>query len=56
MKKFRIDYTMETYYEVEIEAETKEEALAKFHSLSYDNSREVGGGLQDSVTVEEVGE
>lgn len=57
MKTFLIGYSMDVSYEVKIEADTKEEALRKFHAYDYeDNSRQVGAELQEFITAEEVGE
>lgn len=55
MKTFVIGYSMDVSYEVKIEADTKEEALRKFHAYDYeDNSRQVGAELQEFITAEEV--
>lgn len=55
MPKYKIKYTIESWYEVEIEADDRQDARAKFDAFDYhDNSKEIGSELQDSVIVEEV--
>jgi hypothetical protein len=54
--KYRINFTMERWYSVEIEAGSEEEALTKFHYGDHPEPKITGDGdyLQDSVEVEEV--
>jgi len=55
MPKYRIKYVYERWYDLEIEASSRDEAMDKFHSTNYEEeARLVGGELQDSVVVEEV--
>ena len=56
--KYRINYTMERWYRVEIEAESEDEALAKFHNGEHPEPELTGDGdyLQESVEIEEVEE
>jgi hypothetical protein len=56
MPKYLIKYVYERWYDLEIEASSKDEALDKFHSADFEEekARLVGGELQDSVVVEEV--
>jgi hypothetical protein len=55
MPKYRIKYVYERWYDLEIEASSKDEALDKFHSANYEEEpRLVGGELQDSTVIEEV--
>jgi hypothetical protein len=56
MPKFRIEWTEEFWYALEVEAESKEEVLDKFHGNEYDfdDAESLGSELQDSVTVEEI--
>ena len=56
MPKYRIEWTEEFWYALEVEAESKEDALDKFHKHEYDfgDAEDLGAELQDSITVEEV--
>jgi uncharacterized protein YjgD (DUF1641 family) len=56
MPKFRIEWTEEFWYALEVEAESKEEVLDKFHNHEYDfdDAEDLGAELQDSITVEEI--
>jgi hypothetical protein len=56
MPKFRIEWTEEFWYALEVEGESKEQVLDKFHKHEYDfdDADGLGAELQDSVTVEEV--
>ena len=56
MAKYRIEWTEEYWYSMEVEADSKEEALDRFHALDYDfgNAEMIGDEMQDSVTIEEV--
>jgi len=55
MPKYLISWTEEEWWEVAIEAESKDEALGKFHNREYDEHTvvHIGGELQDSVEVQE---
>ena len=55
MNKYKVSYTIEEFYEVEIEANSEEEALDKFYSDDYNTTPEPRGSeLQDSVEAEEI--
>ena len=56
MNKYVIEWTEEFWYAMEVEAESKEDALDRFHQSDYDfgDAEPLGSELQDSVTVEEV--
>ena len=56
MTKYLISWTEETWYNLEIEAADKMEALDKFHNNEYDSEDAVfiGSELQDSVEIEEI--
>lgn len=56
MKQFVITYTEQAYYEMEVEAESMEEALDAFHAGEYDYglARQVGVELEDSVEIKEA--
>ena len=56
MNKYRISWTEEFWYSLEVEGESEQEVLDKFHNLEYDfdNAKSLGAELQDSITVEEV--
>jgi hypothetical protein len=56
MPKFRIHWTEEFWYALDVEGESREEVLDKFHNQEYDfdNAESVGAELQDSITVEEI--
>ena len=55
MNKYKITWTVEDWYEMEIEADSEEEALDKFHNNDYDSTPEPRGSeLQDSVEIEEM--
>ena len=56
MPKYRIEWTEEYWYTMNVEAESKEDALDRFHQSDYDfsDAEPLGSELQDSVTVEEV--
>lgn len=55
MTKYLISWTEEDWWEVAIEAESKDEALGKFHNREYDEHTvvHIGGELQDSIEVQE---
>ncbi len=55
MPKFKVKYVYERWYDLELEASSRAEALDKFHAGDFEaESRLVGGELQDSVVIEEV--
>jgi hypothetical protein len=56
MGKYRIDWTENVYYTMEVEAESEQDALDKFHSGEYDldNGRNYGVEMEDSVDVREA--
>ena len=56
MNKYKITWTVEDWYEMEIEADSEEEALDKFYINGYnsDSIYKYDSQLQDSVEVEEI--
>lgn len=56
MPNYLIAWTEETWYNVEIEAASRKEALDKFHNNEYDSEDAVfiGAEMQDSVEIEEL--
>lgn len=56
MPKYRINYTMERWYRVDVDADSEQEALSKFHNNEHTDPEPTGYGdvLQDSVEIEEV--
>lgn len=58
MPKYQIDYTIERWYRVEVEADSIEQAREMFHNDQIDYqtnpAKDVGSELQDSVTVREI--
>jgi len=57
MARYKVNYTIERWYAVEVEANSEEEARQKFYDGEYeDDSRDIGSELQDSVQVEELEE
>lgn len=58
MPKYQIDYTIERWYRVEVEADSIEQAKEMFHNDQIDYqtnpAKDVGSELQDSVTVREI--
>ena len=56
MTKFRVSFTEEDWYSIDIEADSAEEAMEKFYSHEYNDSdlRHFGTELQDSVEVAEL--
>ncbi len=52
MAKYRVKYVYEQWYDVDIEAESEEQALDIFHSADFQGEPYlVGGELQDSVQI-----
>ena len=57
MAKYRVKYVYENWYDVDIEAESEEQALDIFNSTDFQGEPVlVGGEIQDSVQVEELEE
>jgi len=59
MPKFRISYTTEDWWRLDVEADSFEDAVAKFHAGEYNHADAIlseGGYLQDTVDVEELDE
>lgn len=55
MPKYRVKYVYEKWYDLDIEADSKEKALDIFHAGTFEEEpREVGGEVQDSIVIEEV--
>jgi hypothetical protein len=56
MPKYLISWTEESWYEVDIVADSKEEALDIFHLNEYDREGiiNIGWEMQDSVEIEEM--
>lgn len=56
MPKYRLEWTEEFWYALEVEAESEQEVLDKFHKQEYDfdDAVNLGAELQDSITVEEI--
>jgi hypothetical protein len=56
MPKFMVKYVYERWYDLELEASSRGEALDKFHAGEFeeDKPRLIGGELQDSVVIEEI--
>jgi len=58
MPKYRIEYTIERWYRIDVEAESAERAREMFHNDEIDYqthpTKDLGSELQDSVTIKEV--
>ena len=56
MSKYTISWTEELWYRMDVEADSKEDALDKFHAGDYDfdNAKNTDVHLQDSVDIWEV--
>ena len=56
MAKYRISWTEELWYRMDVEASSVEDALDKFHAGDYDfdEATNTGVELQDSVDITEV--
>ena len=57
MPKFRISYTTEDWWRLDVDAATRDEAIDKFLSGEYNHDDSVmteSGYLQDSFDVEEL--
>lgn len=57
MAKYRVKYVYENWYDVDIEAESEEQARDIFYSADFNGEPTlVGGELQDSVIIEKLEE
>lgn len=58
MGKFKIEWTEEVWYRMEVEADSYDDAREKFWSGEYnlDNGTQTGGECQDSVEIDEIEE
>jgi hypothetical protein len=55
MPKFKVKYVYERWYDLELEAEDRDQAMEIFHAGHFDaEPRVVGGEVQDSIVIEEV--
>jgi len=58
MPKFRIHWTEELWYYMDVEADSRQTALDKFHEGDYDLDRNKATNtdvhLQDSIDIEEL--
>lgn len=58
MPKYQIDYTIERWYRVEVEADSEAQAREMFHNDQIDYqtnpTKDIGSELQDSITIREV--
>ena len=56
MAKFKIEWTEEVWYRMEVEADSEEQARELFWAGEYnlDEGTQTGGECQDSVEIEEV--
>lgn len=55
MPTYKVSYTYERWYDVEIEAESEAEALDKFNAADFTaEPRLIGGELQDSTQVTQL--
>ena len=55
MPKFKVKYVYERWYDLELEAEDKYQAMEIFHAGEFDaEPRVVGGEVQDLIVIEEV--
>jgi|TARA_R110000803_G_scaffold201849_1_gene266766 hypothetical protein len=51
MALYKIDWTEEQWFRVDIEAENRDEAMAKFLEGEYENEEMYGSETQDSVEI-----
>lgn len=60
MPKYRIEYTIERWYRIDVEAESEAQAREMFYNDEIDYqahpTKELGSELQDSVMVRELEE
>lgn len=56
MAKFTVHWTIEEWYRVDIEADSRDEALEIFYAQAYDefDVKHLGSELQDSVEAKET--
>lgn len=56
MPKYLIEWTEELWYRMEVEADSRKDALDKFHAGEYDfdNANNYHVEMQDSVEIEEM--
>ena len=55
MPKYKVKYVYERWYDLEIEAESADQARDMFHAGTFtEEPRVVGGEIQDSIEIEEV--
>ena len=56
MPKYLISWTEESWYQVDIDADSKEQALDIFHEGDYDREGIINTGweMQDSIECEEI--
>lgn len=54
MATFRIEWTREQWWSVEIEASDSDVALAKFWEGDYENEQMFGAEIQEDVNVREI--
>lgn len=54
MAKFQIEWTREQWFRVEIDAENKVVALAKFWEGEYENEQQFGSEIQEHLDVKEI--
>jgi hypothetical protein len=54
MSKFRVEWTREQWFYVEIEADSPEQAKEKFWEGDYENEQMFGSEIQDGVEAHEV--
>jgi hypothetical protein len=58
MAKYEIEYTVERWYRITVEAESEEKALELFHDneVDWSTAEEYGSELQDTILVSELEE
>lgn len=54
MARFRVEWTREQWFYVEIEAESPEQAKEKFWDGDYENEQMFGSEIQEGVDVKEL--
>ena len=54
MPRYKIEWTVETFYETEVEAESFADATRKFWAGEYLGADSLGTQIQDSVEVSEI--
>ena len=56
MPKYLISWTEEEWWQITVDAESRDKALDMFHNREYDEHTVVylGGELQDSIDIEEI--